>query len=596
MTLLYRWLTGSLFLGWLLKINLHRGLWEGSLIISILKWIAVRLEDLLRGSWFLAWLVHGDSVDARSGEKRDTGLAASFFGWLWDKSLSALWSLGRWVRPLIEGSVLLTKPVIAIGILLSLFMAADLVINQPRGQVLALKVCILLLGLFLVVWHPNREWWSESRFGKILTWWNGYRASGTVARPGMEYTLFLLVAYVLLDYALRTYSPFPFLVGVWDELLFIGIVGILLVRTGLQQLSPQGTGLLVPFLLYLCVYVFLFIIKSPETAPAVEGLRVYLQYTLWFFVAANLLFSRSQFKWLCDVFLLVVFLVALHGIYQYYIGVEIPTSWYDSKVETSITTRVFSIIGSPNILGSLLVLAIPIALASLLASKSYLKKLVYGGVFLVMLSCLVFTFSRGAWLALGFTVIIMGLWLDRRIIWGLLIVAILTPVVMPSVYDRLAYMTTPEYVASSERGGRIGRWTQTLATWQGAPATGLGLGRFGGAVAARFYPDDSFYTDNFYLKTGAEAGWMGLGSLLLLLVAGLRLARSSLDKIDDPGTMTLGLGVLTGLLGILAHNAVENVFEVPMMATYFWFFLGLLVALPRITTRADGSEGHYEKT
>ncbi|MGI6550965.1 MAG: O-antigen ligase family protein [Syntrophomonadales bacterium] len=587
MTLLYQWLEGSLFLGWLLRLRVPPGWWGGSLIIRLLRWIADRLQDLLRGSWFLSWLVRGNQGVLPYSEERDSGLFGNIFGWLWERILRILWSMGTWARQLITGSVLLSGLGIAIGLLVALLVAADLVVNQPRGLKLAIEVCLLLLGLLLVVWHPDREWWSESLLGKALAWWNGYHESDSPARPGMEYSLFLVVAYVLVDYVLRTYSPFPFLVGVWDELLFIVIVGILLVRTGLQKLSPSATRLLVPFLLYLSVYVFLFIIKSPETAPAVEGLRVYLQYTLWFFVAANLLFSRSQFRWLCDAFLAVVFLVALYGVYQQYIGVEIPTSWYDSKVETSITTRVFSIIGSPNVLGSLLVLAIPISIASLLASRSYLKKLVYGGVFLVMLACLVFTLSRGAWLALGFTIILMGLWLDRRIIWGLLVVAILTPVLMPTVYDRLAYMATPEYIASSERGGRIGRWTQTLATWQGAPATGVGLGRFGGAVAARYYPNDSFYADNFYLKTGAEAGWLGLVSLLLLVVAGIRLARSSLDQIDDPYTLALGLGVLTGLLGILAHNAVENIFEVPMMATYFWFFLGLLVALPKTTKGAQ---------
>jgi len=591
MSLLYRWLAGSFFLGWLLKIRVQPALVEGSLIIGIFKWIADRVRDLLRGSWFLSWLVRGGSHTGAA----DPGLFGSILGRLWDRFLRALWSLGAWARPLIEGSVLLSRPAVALGLVLALVVGADLAVNQPRGSALAVKICLLLLGLLLVIWRPTREWWRVSLGGKFLAWWNGYRETAPGERPGMEYSLFLVIAYCLVDYLLRTYSPYPFLVGVWDELLFILIAGILLVRTGLQRLSLRGTGLLVPFLLYLAVYVFLFIIKSPETAPAVEGLRVYLQYTLWFFVAANLLFNRAQFKWLCDIFLLVVFLVALYGVYQYYVGVEIPTSWYDSKVETSITTRVFSIIGSPNVLGSLLVMAIPISLAGLLTCGNNLKRVVYCGVFLTMLACLVFTFSRGAWLALGVTVILLGLWLDRRILWGLLIVAVLTPVVVPSVYDRLVYMTTPEYMASSERGGRIGRWTKTLATWQSAPATGVGLGRFGGAVAARYYPNDSFYADNFYLKTGAEAGWLGLGALLLLLVAGIRLARSSLDQVDDPHTLALGLGVFAGLLGILAHNAVENIFEVPMMATYFWFFLGLLASLPRATVKAGTLEEHYEE-
>ncbi len=559
------------------------------MLIRISKRILNLLLNLLRGSWFLSWLLPAVPGDRKSLRP---GLIATGLGRLWERALKILWRLGDLVRPKIKGSVLLSRPLTSVGLLLALILGADLVFNQPRGGALFIKMLLMFLALVVVV-KPTHEWWQESKTEKFLTWWNGYPKSEGSDEPGMEYSLFLVVAYVLIDYLLRTYSPYPFLVGIWDELLFMVIVGILLIRTSVQKLSPRGTGLLIPFFLYLCVYVFLYIIKSPETAPAIEGLRVYLQYTLWFFVGANLVFNKSQFKWLCDVFLLVVFMVALFGVYQYYIGVEIPTAWTDSKVETSITTRVFSVIGSPNVLGSLLVLAIPMALASFLASKEALKKLVYGGVFLVMLACMVFTFSRGAWLALGLTVLILGLWLDRRIIWGLIIVALLTPMVLPSVYDRLAYMTTSEYMASSERGGRIGRWSQTVATWQGAPATGVGLGRFGGAVAARFYPYDSFYADNFYLKTGAEVGWLGLGALLLLVVAGVRLARSSLDEIDDPHIMALGLGVLAGLSGILAHNAVENIFEVPMMATYFWFFLGLLAALSGTST--DGLKEQHEE-
>ncbi|MGE5403868.1 MAG: O-antigen ligase family protein, partial [Candidatus Saccharibacteria bacterium] len=146
------------------------------------------------------------------------------------------------------------------------------------------------------------------------------------------------------------------------------------------------------------------------------------------------------------------------------------------------------------------------------------------------------------------------------------------------VYDRLAYMTTDQYKASSERGGRIGRWDKSLAYWQTAPTAGVGLGQFGGAVAKRYDPD-AFYTDNFYLKTGVETGWIGLFSFLLLILVGLRLARRSLDETDDQFAKALGLGIFAGLVGIAAHNSVENVFEVPMMSAYFWFFMGLLTAL-----------------
>ena len=101
-------------------------------------------------------------------------------------------------------------------------------------------------------------------------------------------------------------------------------------------------------------------------------------------------------------------------------------------------------------------------------------------------------------------------------------------------------------------------------------------------MAARNYPESSFYADSWYLKVGTETGWVGLGATLLLILIGLRRARSSLNATDDNYLKIMGLGIMAGLVGVLAHNCVENVFEVPMMASYFWFFLGLVAALPQV--------------
>jgi len=393
-------------------------------------------------------------------------------------------------------------------------------------------------------------------------------------------SLYLVVGYVLIDFLVRNFAPVAALAGVWDELLFIGIVGLWMLYTGLERRSIRGTRLLVPVLVYLAVMVFLLLIKSPEMNVAVEGLRVMVQYVFWFFVAANLVSSKSQVKWLADLFLLAGLVVALYGVYQYFTGVEMPSTWIDAKMETSIKTRVFSIVGSPNVLGSLMILGLPVAFVSYVGTEKAVKKLFYLLAAGAMGMCLVFTFSRGAWLAVLAATILLGLWRDKRILAGMVVLALLTPVLMPSVYQRVAYMTTPEFTKSSQKGGRLGRWDQALSYWRGAPLTGVGLGRFGGAVAARHFPEDSFYVDNFYLKVSTETGLLGILALVFLLLCGLNLARRSLDEVDDEELHTLGLGILAGLVGVLVHNGVENIFEVPMMSTYFWFFLGVLAALP----------------
>lgn len=417
--------------------------------------------------------------------------------------------------------------------------------------------------------------------------------TGTVDAPqalGESRTieLFLVVLYAGLDWLFRQ-GGLSFMQGIWDELLFIGIVGLWILRMAINQWQPRRSGMLLPFLLYLSIMLFLLMVNSPDNGVALEGMRVMVQYVLWFFVAYHLLRSRNQARSLVDVFLLLAVIVALIGIAQYITGVEMPAEWVD-QAEQGVRTRVFSIIGSPNILGSLMVLAMSMAYAMYYGSKQWFKKMVYAGIFLVFALCLVFTFSRGAWLAIILSVLLLGLWVDKRILILMVLVALLTPTLMPSVYHRISYMMSPEYLVSSERGGRLGRWDLAVKHWQTSPAVGVGLGQFGGAVAARNYPESSFYADSWYLKVGTETGWIGLLATLLLILTGLRRARSSLNATDDDYLKIMGLGILAGLVGILAHNCVENVFEVPMMASYFWFFLGLVAALSQVQELSNDME------
>lgn len=415
---------------------------------------------------------------------------------------------------------------------------------------------------------------SSSVCRKLISWWRDL-PQGKPLFPEM----FILMAYVLTDWFFR-YVAFTGFAGIWDELLFIMLIGTWLVRVGVYHLRPRFPWIVSATIGYCIVMFFIYLYNSPDNRVALEGLRVMVEYVFWLIAGINLLHSREQFGWLLDVFLVAATLAALYGIYQYVVGVEIPASWIDSKVETTLRTRVFSFIGSPNILGSFLVFSIPPAYAFLKLSKTRLKKYYYAGILLTMLACLVFTLSRGAWLAFLFAIMLTGFWIDKKIIVALLLFIAVVPVVLPSVYDRMNYMMSSDYMASSEKGGRIGRWTKAIDQWEKQPETGVGLGRYGGAVAARYYPEDSFYVDSWYLKVGVESGWLGLASTIAILLAAMHAAKRALDKLHDKGTKLLGLSLLAGMAGVLSHNFVENVFEVPMMAVYFWLFCGLLIALP----------------
>lgn len=422
---------------------------------------------------------------------------------------------------------------------------------------------------------------AESLFFKIKfpPVFNNSLALRSLAGIRVETLLWLVFSYILIDYALReslgTTSP---LASYWDELLLVAVFLAWPVQMALRgKLTYRLTPLDLPILLYLAAAAFLFLVRSPQLEIAVEGVRVYVEYLFWFFVASNLLLNKRQARALVNWLVLLGTLVALHGVYQYIIGVEIPTTWLDST--ESVRTRVFSIVGSPNVLGSFLVLVIPITVSQVLSARGRLLKYFYALCLAPMILSLFFTYSRGAWLAMAGALAIYGLLYNWRILLALAAAAYTAPKIIPGIASRIGYMLSPAYLLSSARAGRVARWNMALNKLQNHPLFGEGFGRFGGAVAAR-HISSSNYVDNFYLKTAAESGLLGIAALLWLLLCGIRCALNSYRRLTDTYLKGLAMGLISGLLGVLLHNGVENIFEVPMMTVYFWLLLGMTAALP----------------
>ena len=105
--------------------------------------------------------------------------------------------------------------------------------------------------------------------------------------------------------------------------------------------------------------------------------------------------------------------IALHGIYQFIIAAPIPASWV-SQTEQNVRTRVYSLTGSPNIMGSLLVLFAPmVAGLAYYSRKMWVKVLAVCGTGMMCMCC-IFTFSKGAWGGLVVAVLVFAIFLDRR--------------------------------------------------------------------------------------------------------------------------------------------------------------------------------------
>jgi O-antigen ligase len=246
-----------------------------------------------------------------------------------------------------------------------------------------------------------------------------------------------------------------------------------------------------------------------------------------------------------------------------------------------------------------MVLTAPPAAAMAYYCKKVLTKLMFLGITGAMCLCLLFTFSRGAWVGMVVAVIIFALYMDRRLLGILGAVMAAALIFMPSITSRLTYLFTSDYAEASAVGGRALRWvTGRLLLTESNPWTGFGLGRFGGAVAMnnKLLEETEefsyFYMDNYYLKTMVEMGYIGIIIFLILLagllVWGLRAvyrSGSELAEGTDPlagaagNYKAIAAGIFSGLCGVLVHCYFENIFEEPYMMAYFWGLAAMLMYL-----------------
>lgn len=399
------------------------------------------------------------------------------------------------------------------------------------------------------------------------------------------FLLIIFAMYLPIDYILRSILVIPVLSSLWDELLLILFFVTVLYRIATKKstLAQKITPLDSYLFLYFTVGLFLMCYVSPVFSIAVAGYRAVFQYMLWFFVVVRLIEDDKDFKILYNSLIVIIIPLGLHGIYQYIMQVPNAGNWVTST-ESFSGTRAYSIIGSPNILGCIIVMFTPMIAAYVYSAKSIFIKIIAAGTTGLMAIGLLVTFSKGAWIGAVVAVIVFALFVDKRIL-ALLLAAITGIVIaVPSVVDRITYLFTEDYAIASAAGGRTMRWAFGMDLLsQGNEIFGFGLGRFGGAVAMQNQVLEQtngfsyFYLDNYYLKTLVEMGYLGLSFYVLLLLAFIVLSVKAIGRVRNTSIYIPSVGVFSGMIGVLTHCYTENIFEVPYMLAYFWAMAAMLM-------------------
>ncbi len=244
----------------------------------------------------------------------------------------------------------------------------------------------------------------------------------------------------------------------------------------------------------------------------------------------------------------------------------------------------------PNVLAGSLILLLPIILAELLFAWRELgrfERTVNLVGLLAMLTVILMTLSRGAWMALGVVVVLMPILRWRRGWIGLALIS--------SLFIGLSLWSSPmtilEALASSGTiGGIEGRleiWSRAMYMIEDFPFTGIGMGSFNEAADTlypflTYAPGTVAHAHNLFLQIAVDLGVPGLIGWLMVfgsvIQCSWKLYRSG--KTAKMGLAAgLGAGLFCSQLGLAAHGMTDSVtWGMVRPAPFVWAVWGLAAA------------------
>ncbi len=307
---------------------------------------------------------------------------------------------------------------------------------------------------------------------------------------------------------------------------------------------------------------------------------MYIIFLSGYFLVFNLIRTRQWIKRCVVTGIFSGMVACLLGIVQIFTGTLNP-SWLDTSMFSGIGTRIVSGFDNPNIFAEYLLLIIPFALTGLLKKGSRHKRFFYGFSLLVMLICLVFTWSRGAWLGFLVGTFLFFMILSRKALpafLGLILVSPLLSWLVPNIVaERFLSIGN---LAESSTSYRISAWHGILELLNKTWWSGIGVG---GAAFEAVYPSVALagtqtikHAHSIYLQLLAELGIPGLLVFVLILFLFVQNCFEYLLLVknqEERGLVIAGIAAVTAMLVI---GMTDHIWYSYRIFLAFWTVVALV--------------------
>ncbi|MBL7070874.1 MAG: O-antigen ligase family protein [Candidatus Omnitrophica bacterium] len=340
-------------------------------------------------------------------------------------------------------------------------------------------------------------------------------------------------------------------------------------RDGLPALfkafKPVNTALNLPIGAYILVGV-LSTANSMSIPLSLEGLFFKLfEGVMIFFIVVEVIDSEERLRRVLSLILISIVFISADGIFQSFTGTDFI------RGRAALGTGIQGPFDNPNGFAGWLVVMAPIALSLAYFGKKYKAVLcIISGMAVVSLFL---THAKGALIAFILSLVFLGLFKSKKLLIAIIVLMLALSFLNPGFISRFA--DSARKILEISKFDRPRMWAEALSVMEDFPLVGCGLNTY-----AAFMP---IYPHNSYLHMAAEAGLLGLGAFIWIMVVLFKVSLENLKKTRNAFHSTVLIGFLAGLFGFLAHSFVEVNFFTLQLGNLMWFMAGFIIAVQNIS-------------
>ena len=422
-------------------------------------------------------------------------------------------------------------------------------------------------------------------------------AALTIMRPDLGLLAFIFITYTRLSDVAIEYHGAPSIAKPFVALLALAI----LVRWVLYQEQPKGWLRPAVLMGIYGMVIFTSLLYASDFWMAREALSDFVKDAIITVIVVILLQNIANLRRAIWVLLLAGIFMGTISVYQYMTGAWDNTFWGFGQapvlnlIGTTEGARLGGPIGDPNFYAQIMLVIVPLAMLRAAAEKSMPLRLLALWAFGVCILTAVFTYSRGAFVALLVMLVAIVIYRPPRPVEiGILLLAGVALLrFVPDTYMTRILSVADLFSGQSDVRSEVsfrGRASELLVgmyMFADHPVLGVGVGNY--PTLYQQYSRQIGYDPrtearephNLYLEVASENGMAGLlifGAILWSVFSSLQNARTAFRDagLHTEADMVASLSIaMTGYLSaaFFIHGAYPR---------FFYLLIGIALSLPQI--------------